>query len=183
LSLILKNEGLILEFANKMDSIKKKQTKMNSNENKQKTAVVLVGAAAILAISAGFIPTIGMTAWAALIQCQPAQPCNGTAQSDAIRGTEGADKISALGGNDAVDARGGNDNVTGGSGNDLLSGGNGNDRVNGGSGNDLLSGGSGDDTFTGGPGADRFSCGDGVDTITDFNAAQGDAKTTDCENF
>lgn len=45
---------------------------MNSNENKQKTAVVLVGAAAILAISAGFIPTIGMTAWAALIQCQPA---------------------------------------------------------------------------------------------------------------
>lgn len=148
-----------------MDSIKKKQTKMNSNENKQKTAVVLVGAAAILAISAGFIPTIGMTASAALIQCQPAQACNGTAQSDAIRGTEGADKISALGGNDAVDARGGNDNVTGGSG------------------NDLLSGGSGDDTFTGGTGADRFSCGDGVDTITDFNAAQGDAKTTDCENF
>jgi Ca2+-binding RTX toxin-like protein len=109
---------------------------MNSNENKQKTAVVLVGAAAILAISAGFISTIGMTAWAALIQCQPAQPCNGTAQSDAIRGTEGADNISALGGNDAVDARGGNDIVAGGSG------------------NDLLSGGSGDDTFTSGQGAE-----------------------------
>jgi Ca2+-binding RTX toxin-like protein len=165
LSTICKNEGLTLEFANKMDSIKEKQTKMNSNENKQKTAVVLVGAAAILAISAGFISTIGMIAWAAFVQCQPAQPCNGTAQSDAIRGTEGADKISALGGNDAVDARGSNDIVTGGSG------------------NDLLSGGSGDDTFTSGQGAEVFSCGDGVDTIPDFNAAQGDAKTTDCENF
>jgi hypothetical protein len=48
---------------------------MNSNEKKQKIAVVvLVGAAAILAISAGFMRTIAMTAWAAAIQCQPAQP-------------------------------------------------------------------------------------------------------------
>jgi hypothetical protein len=52
-----------------------KGNKDNSNEKKQKTAVVvLVGAAAILAISAGFMPTIAMTAWAAAIQCQPAQP-------------------------------------------------------------------------------------------------------------
>jgi Ca2+-binding RTX toxin-like protein len=87
-------------------------------EQKGAAVVVLIGAAAILTISAGFIPTISMTAWAAVVQCQPAQTCNGTAQSDAIRGTEGADNIVARGGNDAVDARGGNDNVTGGSGNE-----------------------------------------------------------------
>jgi Ca2+-binding RTX toxin-like protein len=136
---------------------------MNSLQNK--SAVVGVGAAAILAISVGFIPTISMTAWAAFVQCQPAQPCNGTTQSDAIIGTQGADKISALGGHDAVDARGGNDNVMGGRG------------------NDNLSGGSGSDTLSGGPGADRFDCGDGIDTITDFNAAQGDIKSANCENF
>jgi hypothetical protein len=152
------------------------EDKLESIKKKQKTAAVLVliGAAAILAISVGFMPNIAMTAWAAAIQCQPAQTCNGTDQSDSISGTEGADSISAGGGNDVVNARGGNDNVTGGTGNDVLSGGSGNDRINGGS---------GDDTLTGGPGADRFSCGDGRDTITDFNAAQGDTKTADCENF
>jgi len=30
--------------------------------------------------------------------------------------------------------------------------------------------------------ADSFDCGPGTDTITDFNAAEGDTKTADCEN-
>jgi Ca2+-binding RTX toxin-like protein len=44
-------------------------------------------------------------------------------------------------------------------------------------------GGDGDDLLTGGKGANRFVCGGGNDTITDFNPAEGDTKTADCENF
>ena len=44
-------------------------------------------------------------------------------------------------------------------------------------------GGDGDDLLTGGEGANRFICGGGEDTITDFNEAEGDTKTADCENF
>lgn len=49
--------------------------------------------------------------------------------------------------------------------------------------NDLLFGDGDNDTLTGRGGADSFSCGPGTDTITDFNAAEGDTKTADCENF
>jgi RTX calcium-binding nonapeptide repeat (4 copies) len=141
-----------------------KGNKDNSNEKKQKTAVVvLVGAAAILAISAGFMPTIAMTAWAAAIQCQPAQPWRNRPRRH-YQWNRGSRQHFRLGRQWYVDARGGNDNVTGGTG------------------DDRLFGESGNDTLTGGPGADRFSCGDGTDTIIDFNAA-GDTKTADCENF
>jgi hypothetical protein len=44
-------------------------------------------------------------------------------------------------------------------------------------------GGDGDDLLTGGEGANRFVCGGGEDTITDYNEAEGDTKTADCENF
>jgi Ca2+-binding RTX toxin-like protein len=44
-------------------------------------------------------------------------------------------------------------------------------------------GGDGDDLLTGGGGANRFVCGGGEDTITDYNEAEGDTKTADCENF
>ena len=44
-------------------------------------------------------------------------------------------------------------------------------------------GGDGDDLLTGGEGANRFVCGGGNDTIKDFNPAEGDTKTADCENF
>jgi Ca2+-binding RTX toxin-like protein len=44
-------------------------------------------------------------------------------------------------------------------------------------------GGDDDDLLTGGEGANRFVCGGGEDTITDFNEAEGDTKTADCENF
>jgi hypothetical protein len=39
------------------------------------------------------------------------------------------------------------------------------------------------DTLTGGKGANRFMCGGGEDRITDYNEAEGDTKTADCENF
>jgi len=44
-------------------------------------------------------------------------------------------------------------------------------------------GGDGDDLLTGGEGTQRFVCGGGNDTITDYNEAEGDTKTADCENF
>ncbi len=44
-------------------------------------------------------------------------------------------------------------------------------------------GGEGDDVLTGGEGANRFICGGGEDTITDYNEAEGDTKSEDCENF
>jgi Ca2+-binding RTX toxin-like protein len=44
-------------------------------------------------------------------------------------------------------------------------------------------GGDGNDLLTGGEGANRFVCGEGEDTITDYNEAEGDTKTADCENF
>ena len=44
-------------------------------------------------------------------------------------------------------------------------------------------GGEGNDILTGDKGANRFVCGEGNDTITDFNPAEGDTKTADCENF
>ena len=53
----------------------------------------------------------------------------------------------------------------------------------GGDGENDLFGDKGDDTLTGGSDADSFSCGPGTDTITDFNEAEGDTKTADCENL
>lgn len=44
-------------------------------------------------------------------------------------------------------------------------------------------GGEGDDILTGGEGPNRFICGGGNDTITDYNEAEGDTKTEDCENY
>jgi hypothetical protein len=181
---------------------------MNSMQKDQKTPL-LVGAV-IAAISAGFVPNIVMDASAATVFCQPNKACTGTDSGDSIIGTDGADNISGGGGGDSIVAKdgadtvsggsggdsivggsgadtlngdGGGDAISGGGGNDEVNGGDGNDALSGGSGDDTLNGGSGDDTLTGGPGADRFECGDGTDTIKDFNAAEGDTKTADCENF
>jgi hypothetical protein len=66
-------------------------------------------------------------------------------------------------------------------GNDMIQGGKGNDEIHGDNGNDLLSGGHGDDSLTGGEGADFFYCGAGIDSITDYNAIDGDVRSSDCE--
>ena len=72
----------------------------------------------------------------------------------------------------------------GGSGDDYLEATFGDNTLYGDKGEDtFVSSGSETTTYIGGEGADNFVCGDGIDTITDFNAAEGDTKTADCENF
>jgi hypothetical protein len=52
-----------------------------------------------------------------------------------------------------------------------------------GSGDDIIVSGEEDDTNTGNGGRDIFVCGGGEDdTVTDFNEAEGDIATPDCEN-
>ena len=51
-----------------------------------------------------------------------------------------------------------------------------------GSGDDIIVSGEEDDTNTGNGGRDIFVCGDGEDTVTDYNEAEGDIATPDCEN-
>jgi Ca2+-binding RTX toxin-like protein len=79
----------------------------------------------------------------------------------------------------------GDDVIRGGEQQVELHGGSGDDELVGGFdiSDDELFGGRGDDVLTGLEGADYFDCGRGIDTITDFNAAEGDTKTADCENF
>jgi Ca2+-binding RTX toxin-like protein len=70
----------------------------------------------------------------------------------------------------------------------VINGGNGDDSLYGdtvwseGSGDDVINGGKGNDRLTGNGGADRFLCGEGQDTVYDFNEAEGDIATPDCEN-
>ena len=48
-------------------------------------------------------------------------------------------------------------------------------------GNDKINAGQGDDVLIGGTGADKFQCGKGTDS-TDFNKAEGDKATGNCED-
>ena len=41
----------------------------------------------------------------------------------------------------------------------------------------------GDDFNAGWDGADRINCGSGEDTVFEFNEAEGDKATGNCENF
>jgi hypothetical protein len=51
------------------------------------------------------------------------------------------------------------------------------------SGDDIIVSGDEDDTNSGSGGRDIFVCGEGdEDTVTDFNQAEGDIATPDCEN-
>lgn len=77
----------------------------------------------------------------------------------------------------------GNDKIYGEDGADKLLGFDGNDEIHGGAGNDNVRGGAGNDVLYGEAGKDRFECGPGTDTIIDFNASEGDTKTSDCEIY
>lgn len=107
---------------------------------------------------------------------------NGTTTQDVMLGIEGNDVIRGGKGFDFICGHKGNDFLYGDVGNDKLFGFDGNDQLYGGGGNDRLVGGAGDDKLSGNLGADFFDCGRGIDSITDFNASQGDSKTSDCEN-
>ena len=52
-----------------------------------------------------------------------------------------------------------------------------------GSGNDIIVSGGENDTNTGNGGWDIFVCGGGEDTVTDYNEAEGDIATPDCESI
>jgi hypothetical protein len=49
--------------------------------------------------------------------------------------------------------------------------------------NNVIVSADGDDQSTGNGGEDIFACGEGEDTVTDYNQAEGDIATPDCENF
>ncbi len=118
------------------------------------------------------------------------------AWADVIEGTEGPDEIVGTPGEDVIDSKGGNDFNFGdtfrgdGSGDDVILSGEGSDGNYGdtreegvGSGEDKIITGDADNQSTGNGGADTFVCGGGEDTITDYDEAEGDSKTEDCENF
>jgi Ca2+-binding RTX toxin-like protein len=93
------------------------------------------------------------------------------AWADVIEGTEGPDVIVGTPEDDLIDSKGGEDINIG----DTFSG--------DGSGDDIIISGEEDDTNTGNGGRDIFVCGDGEDdTVTDYNEAEGDIATPDCEN-
>jgi Ca2+-binding RTX toxin-like protein len=112
-------------------------------------------------------------------------PCpdsiTGSSQTDKINGRGNDDKLSGRDGGDIIQGGQGSDKLFGEDGDDYLLGGFGDDLLVGGNGNDKLLGGAEDDTLIGGPGRDYFNCGDGQDVIVDFNSAQGDTRTQDCE--
>jgi Ca2+-binding RTX toxin-like protein len=91
--------------------------------------------------------------------------------ADVIEGTEGPDAIVGTPVDDLIDSKGGDDINEG------------DTELGDGSGNDVILGGEGDDQSTGNGGRDIFVCGEGEDTITDYNAAEGDIVTPDCENI
>jgi Ca2+-binding RTX toxin-like protein len=99
---------------------------------------------------------------------------NNQAWADVIEGTEGPDRIVGTLGDDIIDSKGGNDENSGDA----------NPEFGTGTGDDVIVSGEDDDTNTGNGGSDVFVCGDGEDdTVTDFNEAEGDIATPDCENI
>ena len=123
----------------------------------------------------------------------------GTDEADLIFGKFGFDKILGLEGNDILDGGENDDEIYGGDGNDnlygaleddFLFGGNdndilvgyfGNDFLSGGNGSDELYGDSGNDILKGGPGPDFFDCGEHIDTVLDYNPAEHDILSQNCE--
>jgi Ca2+-binding RTX toxin-like protein len=91
--------------------------------------------------------------------------------ADVIEGTEGPDAIVGTPVDDLIDSKGGDDINEG------------DTELGDGSGNDVILSGDGDYQSTGNGGRDIFVCGVGEDTITDYNAAEGDIATPDCENI
>jgi hypothetical protein len=91
--------------------------------------------------------------------------------ADVIEGTEGPDAIIGTPVDDLIDSKGGDDINEG------------DTELGDGFGHDVILSGDGDDQSTGNGGRDIFVCGDGEDTITDYNAAEGDIATPDCENI
>lgn len=100
---------------------------------------------------------------------------------DYINGTDKDDKINVTLNSTLRDLESVDFIIAAKSGDDMVKGGKGNDEIHGENGNDLLFGGDGNDTLIGGKGADYFYCGTGIDAINDYNANDGDVRSSDCE--
>jgi hypothetical protein len=108
---------------------------------------------------------------------------SGSGGDDIVKGNDGDDKILGYAGDDVLQGDSGDDKIDSGWRNDVLIGGNGDDILSGEDGDDILYGVTGNDIVRGGHGANEFICGDGIDTILDYDPAQGDIKSNDCEIF
>ena len=106
-----------------------------------------------------------------------------------LNGSDGNDYLSGGDSSDAIDSEPGNDELhrddvvdelISGTQNDILYGTSNNDFPDGGPVDDRLYGDPSNDTLTGGQG-DYHRCGLGVDRITNFNIADGDHESGDCE--
>jgi Ca2+-binding RTX toxin-like protein len=105
----------------------------------------------------------------------------GHSGDDIINGDEGDDKILGNAGDDILEGNLGDDKIDGGGRDDVLIGGDNDDILSGEDGNDKLFGWFGNDIMKGGPGANQFICGEGIDTVLDYNPADGDVISNDCE--
>jgi Ca2+-binding RTX toxin-like protein len=128
-----------------------------------------------------------------------ADVCRGTEHSETILGLQDNDVLSGEDGDDIILGGDGDDKIFGNDGDDVLQGNMGDDKIDGGGRNDILIGGAGDDILSGeggddklfgdigndilkgGAGANEFVCGDGIDTVLDYNPAEGDVISNDCE--
>jgi Ca2+-binding RTX toxin-like protein len=101
------------------------------------------------------------------------------AWAEVIEGTEGPDVIVGTPEDDLIDSKGGDDSNFGDADPEAFP------ELGGtGSGDDIIVSGEDNDANTGSGGGDIFVCGGGEeDTVTDFNEAEGDIATPDCENI
>jgi hypothetical protein len=116
----------------------------------------------------------------------------GTMVDDIIIGKEGNDRLYGLAGADKIFGDSGDDILQGDQGNDILNGDDGNDLIVGGGDADNIVGGNGDDILIASYAVnntsirdyaqDSITCGSG-DDIANFNIADNDSASNDCENL
>jgi Ca2+-binding RTX toxin-like protein len=126
----------------------------------------------IFGILSGFVLIILTVAnvWAANINCDSGEPCNGTSKDDKLTGTAGQDFMWGLKGKDTIRGLAGQDSEYGGSDNDILYGGIGNDRLVGGTGDDKICGADGNDALLGKKGNDVIYGDNATTALTECTA-------------
>ena len=126
----------------------------------------------IFGILSGFALIILTVAnvWAANINCDSGEPCNGTSNDDKLTGTAGQDFMWGLKGKDTIRGLAGQDSEYGGSDNDILYGGIGNDRLVGGTGDDKICGAEGNDALLGKKGNDVIYGDNATTALTECTA-------------
>jgi hypothetical protein len=117
-----------------------------------------------------------------MLGCDLEDVLYGKSGNDVLQGRLDNDRLYGDSGDDNLQGGAGGDQLYAGIGDDVIFGGLDDDFLVAGKGNDELYGEAGNDLLEGGDGADYFDCGDGLDVIVDFNAAEGDTHTNNCED-